>query len=257
MRYLEDIAHKKTIIHKLHPVIKLVTTFIYLTIIVSFDKYEITGLFPLILFPVIMTAAAEIPVFPLIKRLIYIEPLIIGIGILNPLFDNKIISIYGLSISSGWIVFISIVLKSSLTVTSAIILMATTGIDKIALSLRSLKIPKIFVLQILLTYRYISILIEEAGRTMKAYSIRSFENKGIQKKAWGSLLGGLVIRTYDRAQRIYEAMCIRGFSGEYNTGGIFKLSLSDILFLIFWTLFFIVSRLVNLPLLLGLLITGA
>ena len=169
MRYLEDIAHKNTSIHKLNPVIKLITTVLYLIMVVSFDKYEIIRLLPFIIYPLVVILIAEIPVRVIIKRLFFIEPLIIGIGILNPLFDHKTILISGFPVSGGWLIFISIVLKSSLTVASIIVFIATTGMDKIAFSLRILKIPKIFVLQILLTYRYISVLMEEVARTVKAY----------------------------------------------------------------------------------------
>jgi len=41
---------------------------------------------------------------------------------------------------------------------------------------------------------------------------------GIHIKDWGAFAGQLVLRTFDRAQRVYQAMCVRGFTGEYNTG---------------------------------------
>ena len=51
-------------------------------------KISIITLLVLILYPVVVISLADIPVLPILKRVLLIEPLIIGIGIFNPLFDN-------------------------------------------------------------------------------------------------------------------------------------------------------------------------
>ncbi|AET66212.1 cobalt ABC transporter, permease protein CbiQ [Desulfosporosinus orientis DSM 765] len=256
MRLLDDLAQQGTGIHKLHPLMKLLTTVIYLTVVVSFGRYEIGGLLPLLLFPIMIFTLAELPVKPILLRILIVSPFILGIGILNPLFDQQSIIIGGREISRGWITFISILLKSGLTVTAALLLIATTGMDRLAGALRMLKVPRLFVLQLLLTYRYISVLMEEVARTLRAYSLRAPEQKGVHKSAWGSLAGQLILRTFDRAQRIYEAMCLRGFDGEYHTGEVKGIRGWDWLYFISWVSFFLLARMYNIPMLLGSLITG-
>jgi cobalt/nickel transport system permease protein len=256
MRLLDDLARKETSIHKLHPVAKLLTTVIYLILVVSFGRYEISRLLPFVFYPVLIFAFAELPVIPILKRLLLVEPFIIGVGILNPLFDNYIVMIGGFAVSRGWITFSSIFIKCGLTVTVSLLLIATTGMDKLASALRMLKIPKIFVLQLLLTYRYITILIEEVSRMARAYSLRSPGQKGIQRSAWGPLAGQLLLRTFERAQRIYESMNLRGFTGEYNAGDNAKVSLKDFAYLAAWSSFFIIARIINIPILIGALFSG-
>lgn len=256
MRLLDDLALQETVIHRLHPLAKLLTTVSYLTVVVSFGKYEIAGLLPLLLYPVIAFTLAELPVKPILLRILLVSPFIIGIGILNPFFDEQVYLLGGWEISRGWITFLSILLKSGLTVTAALLLIATTGMDRLAGALRMLKIPRIFVLQLLLTYRYISVLMEEVARTLRAYSLRAPEQKGIQRSAWGSLAGQLILRTFDRAQRIYEAMCLRGFAGEYHTGGFKEIRVWDLAYFGGWLLFFVAARMYNIPILIGSLITG-
>ena len=256
IRLLEDLSKKKTFIHSVHPLIKLLTTIAYLTAVVSFGRYEVTSLLPFVFYPVLVFALAELPLAPIIKRVLMVEPFIIGIGILNPIFDQHVVMLGGLAASRGWITFLSILIKGSLTVTASMLLIATTGIEKLAAALRLLRAPKIFVLQLLLTYRYIAILMEEVLRIVRAYSLRAPGQKGIQWKVWGSLVGQLILRTFDRAQRIYEAMSLRGFSGEYNTGGDIKVSLKDIAYLLGWVLFFVIARLVNIPMTIELLLSG-
>ena len=256
MRLLDDLAQQETVIHKLHPLIKLLTTVGFLTVVISFGRHEIGGLLPLFLYPVMVFALAEIPVKPILLRILLVSPFIIGIGILNPFFDPKIYMLGEREISRGWVTFLSILLKSGLTVTAALLLIATTGMDRLAGALRMLKVPRIFVLQLLLTYRYIAVLMEEVARTLRAYSLRAPEQKGINRSAWGSLAGQLILRTFDRAQRIYEAMCLRGFTGEYHTGDFKKIRVRDLTYLAGWLLFLAVARMYNIPMLIGSLITG-
>lgn len=256
MMFLDDLARKETSIHSIHPLIKLLTTVVYLTVVVSFGRYEISSLLPFVFYPVLIFSSAELPVAPILKRILLVEPFIIGIGILNPLFDHHTVMLGGIAISRGWVTFLSIFIKCGLTVTVSILLIATTGMDRLAAALRMLKIPKIFVLQLLLTYRYISVLIEEVSRMMRAYSLRAPGQKGIKKSVWGSFAGQILLRTFERAQRVYQAMSLRGFTGEYNTGDISKVSFKDFAYFAGWGLFFVIARIYNIPILIGSLFTG-
>jgi len=253
---MDDLAGKETSIHRLHPIAKLLTTVIYLTVVVSFGRYEISGLLSFVSYPVLIFVLAELPVAPILKRILIVEPLIIGVGILNPLFDQHTIVLASIVISRGWVTFLSIFIKCGLTVTVSILLIATTGMDKLAVALRMLKVPKIFVLQLLLTYRYISVLIEEVSRMMRAYSLRAPGQRGIHRSVWGSFAGQLILRTFDRAQRVYQSMNLRGFTGEYNTGGVPKVRFKDFAYVAGWSLFFIIARIYNIPMLIGSLFTG-
>lgn len=242
---MDDLARKNTSIHRLHPISKLLATIVYVIAVVSFDRYEIIGLLPFVFYPLILILLAELPVVPILKRLLMVEPLIIGIGILNPLFDPK-----------GWITFASIMIKSGLTVTACLVLVSTTGLDKIAQALRTLKVPGIFVLQLLLTFRYLSVLIEELTRMVRAYTLRAPQQKGVRLKDGGSFAGQLLLRSLDRAERVYEAMKLRGFHGEYHAYGNSKITKKDLLYLMAWSLFFIAARTYNIPAFLGLLFEG-
>ena len=256
IRLMDDLARKDTFIHRLHPLIKFLTTIAYLITVISYDRYEITGMLPLIIYPILIFELGELPVKPILKRALIATPFVIGVGILNPLFDRQVISVAGIVFARGWVTFASIAIKSGLTITAALILIAATGMDKLASALRMLKIPRIFVLQLLLTYRYIWVLLEEVVKTINAYSLRAPQRKGIHNKAWGSLIGQLLIRTLDRAERVYRAMCLRGFNGEYNTGVNARISLKDYLYFTIWLLFFIVASYYNIPVLIGTFLTG-
>ncbi|MEN8906381.1 MAG: cobalt ECF transporter T component CbiQ [Clostridiales bacterium] len=249
MNNLDEFARKDSLIHRINPTIKLLTTVIFLFIVISFDKYNISGLFIFFLYPVLVFSLADIPLVPIIKRILIIEPFIIGIGILNPLLESHSTTIFNITFSIGWITFLSILIKSLLTITATLLLISTTGFDKIASALRSLKVPKIFVLQLLLTYRYISVLLEELIRMIRAYTLRSPFKKGIHISNWGSFAGQLILRTFDRAQRLYFAMCARGFTGDYEFSSsdkkYSKVKVKDYIYILVWGAFFIFSRIYN------------
>ncbi len=256
MRFMDDLARRNTLVHRLHPLAKLASTLAFLAAVVSVERYEISGLLPFFFYPVIVFALAELPIKPMVKRILMVEPFIIGIGILNPLFDQHIVMLGGVAVSRGWITFLSIFIKCGLTVAAALILLATTGMDRLASALRMLGIPKLFVLQLTLTYRYISVLLEEVGRILNAYALRAPGQKGIHWKSWGSLAGQLILRTFERAQSVYGAMCLRGFDGEYRTGDGQRFCTTDLAYMAVWVMFFIIVRFVDIPGLLGLVVTG-
>ncbi|MFO7295805.1 MAG: cobalt ECF transporter T component CbiQ [Caldicoprobacter sp.] len=253
---LDDLARKKTFIHRIHPVMKLLTTIVYIVVLTSFEKHEVSAVLPFVFYPVFIISFAEIPVVPVLKRVLLVQPLIIGIGILNPLFDTYIVMLGNIAISRGWLTFLSILIKSSLVVMVSILLVATTGMDRVAVALRMLKIPKVFVLQLLLMYRYIWLLIEEGFRMAQAYSLRAPGQKGIKMNDLGSFLGQMLLRAFDRAQRVYQAMNLRGFTGEYNAGDVLKVRFRDVLYFVAWSLFFVIARIYNIAALIGALFTG-
>ena len=256
IRLLEDFSEKISLIHAVHPLSKVLVTIFFLIAVVSFGRYEAANLLPLFLYPVILFSWADIPVWPILKRLLLVSPLVIGIGILNPIFDPETVTLLGIVLSKGWLTFISIMIKTFLAVTAALLLMATTGMNGIARALRMMGVPGLFVLQLLLTFRYIAVLTEEALRIVTAYSLKAPGHKGIKRRYWGSLAGRLLIRTMDRSQRIYQAMLLRGFDGEYRSGNNKPPALRDMLYILGWSLFFLLIRIYPIPSIIGNFISG-
>lgn len=256
MFILDELATQRTAIHQISPVLKLIVTLTYLIFVVSYGKYDIAGLIPMFFYPIIIMTAANIPIKPMLAGLALAAPLVIGIGMFNPILDRAIATtVYGIELSAGVISFAALILKCCLTVLAALLLLATTGINKLSAAMHKLHVPQIFIIQLLLTYRYISVLLSEASRIYNAYALRAPQQKGIDNKVWGSLLGNLLLRTYDRGVRVYQAMKLRGFDNHYYGASLDKITTADIIYFVSWAAFFITVRLFNIPILLGLLIT--
>lgn len=253
---LDDLARKQTMVHRLHPLIKLITTLLYLVIIVSFDRYSVSGLLPFVLYPVLVFSLAELPAVPLLKRLLLAAPFLITVGIFNPIFDRVPIIWLDFQLSRGWLTFVSILLKGALTMTAGVLLIATTSFESLGTAMRLLRMPKLSVASLLLTYRYLSVLVGEAARMTRAYRLRAPEQKGVHIRAWGSFAGQLLLRTYDRARRVDQAMRLRGFNGDYHSRAVGRAGLADWIWLLRWAAFFLLARLINLSWLIGQLLMG-
>ncbi|MFA5905765.1 MAG: cobalt ECF transporter T component CbiQ [Desulfobacula sp.] len=257
IRTMDTLASGTSGLHRLDPRAKLITTLIYVVMVVSLGKYEISMMMTFILYPVVMVVGADLPVFYLLKKILLVSPFAILIGIFNPLMDTApLVQIGSLSLSGGWISFFSILLRFALTVGAALILICLTGFNTVCMALEKLKVPTPFVVQLLFLYRYLFVLIEEASRMIRARSLRTFNTGGLRFNVFVPLLGQLLLRTLDRAQRIHLAMLCRGFDGHIRVSRPMHFGHKDLLFVLSWSLFFILARGYNLPVILGSIIEG-
>lgn len=250
--YLDTLSFMDTPIHRLDPRIKLLTTLAFIIAVISFGKYEITGLIPFLIYPVTLVAMGNVPAGYLAQKVLLAAPFAFFIGIFNPFLDHTILVQLGpISISGGWVSFASIMLRFTLTVSTALILIATTGFNAVCMGLEKLGAPRIFANQLLFLYRYIFVLTEEAGRLARARSLRSFQGRGMGLKVFSSMIGHLLLRTLDRAQRIHLAMLCRGFNGEIHQLRPLKIRPVDLGFFLGWSIYFVLMRLYDFPQLLG------
>ncbi|MFH2059853.1 MAG: cobalt ECF transporter T component CbiQ [Pseudomonadota bacterium] len=255
--YLDTLSCSDSLIHRLDPRIKLLTTMVFIVTVVSFDKYEIAALIPFFIFPFIIISMANLPVTYLMKKLLIVSPFAIMIGIFNPFIDSEpMVQLAQISISGGWISFLSIMLRFCLTVIAGLVLISSTGFLSICLAAERLGVPRIFTNQMLFMYRYIFVLIDEAARMVRARSLRSFNGNGMGLKIYGYLISHLLLRTLDRAQRIHHAMLCRGFDGEIRIIKQLKIGVNEILFIFLFSSLFVAMRLFNIPHFVGKFITG-
>lgn len=212
---IDRLSYRDTVIHRLDPRGKIISTMLFILTVVSYPKYEILSLIPYFIFPVlIMTLSGTPPLF-ILKKVLIVSPFAIFIGIFNPLLDTASISISGgVQISAGWISFLSIIIKFTLTISSALLLIATTSFPAICGGLNSLGVPAAFTSQLFFLYRYLFVLIEETMRMVRARDLRTFDTGHMGMKVFVRLTGILFIRTVERAERVYGAMLSRGFRGQ-------------------------------------------
>ncbi len=249
---IDTLAARNQWMNRLHPLVKLMLTIFYIFTLVSFSKYNLMGLLSMVVYPIIGFLLADLSIKECIYRLRIVLPLVCAVGLANPFFDRTPLSLGQLIIPAGLISMVTLMLKGCLAVIASYLLIATTTIEKLCYALRLLHVPKILVTQIMLTYRYITVLLDEVNRITQAYALRAPGQKGVHIKAWGTLAGQLLLRSIDRADNLYESMTLRGYRGEFaylSEKSPFRLG--DLIYLLGWTVAFVLLRQVPVLLLLG------
>jgi cobalt/nickel transport system permease protein len=253
---LDTLACRDSAIHRLDPRAKLVTTLVFILVVVSFDRYAISALLPFGLFPLALIILADLPPRYLLKKLLLAAPFALCVGIFNPWLDRQTLLQFGpLAIPGGWVSFASILLRFTLTVLAALVLIATTSFAGVCRALEGLGAPRVFALQLLFLFRYLFVLLDEAQRLARARALRSFGGRGPGMQVFGHLTGQLLLRTLDRAGRVHLAMLCRGFDGELRLPRRARIGRPEIVFTLGWSAVFIALRLYNVPQLLGRLLT--
>ncbi|MDD7176525.1 MAG: cobalt ECF transporter T component CbiQ [Lachnospiraceae bacterium] len=251
-RELDEMAAGRSVIHRLHPLCKLIVTIAYIFCVVSFHKYDFSGLAVMLLYPVVLFQAAKIPMHVCVYKLRMVLPLVCAVGLANPFLDHRpVILIGNLVITGGVVSMLTLMLKGCLALMASFLLVATTPIDGLCGALRKVHVPKTLTTLLLLVYRYIGVMLGEASAMVQAYSLRAPGQKGIHVKAWGSFLGQLLLRSADRAQELYSSMLLRGFCGEFFYSEVPACGVGSVLFTGGSMAFFVCARLVNIAQLIG------
>ncbi|MFZ2224343.1 MAG: cobalt ECF transporter T component CbiQ [Candidatus Deferrimicrobium sp.] len=254
---LDLLSYRDTVVHRLDPRAKVVATFAFVVVVVSFPKYEVLSLLPFCLFPILIGALGDIPAGFIAKKVVAVSPFAVFLGIFNPIFDSSTVAIApGFAISAGWVSFASILVKFALTISAALLLIATTSFPGICRALRRLGLPALFVSQLLFLYRYLFVLVEEAMRVVRARDMRSFGARGTGARVLVRIVGTLFLRTVERAERIYGAMLARGFRGEVPSMRREAMRPSDASFLLAAGGYFALCRFVPVPQMIGRLVGG-
>ncbi len=125
----------------------------------------------------------------------------------------------------GLIRFGSILLRTWLSVQAGLLLVAVTQFPDLIHALEHLRIPAVLTTIIAFLYRYLFVLTDEVLRLLRAREARSAALPGLKSgrtvfwraRVAGNMAGQLFLRSYERSDRIYNAMLARGYSGQMRT----------------------------------------
>jgi len=237
----ERFSEGDTFLHTLDPRIKIFLAVPYAFIIALSDRLVTAGAGLLISLCLVVCARLRLKMVVRSLKVLFI--FIILLWIFLPL------SIVGSPVfTAGHLVFskegvfraLSITLKSTAIVLFSISILSTSSVFSLVHAMSHLHFPKKFIYLSFLSYRYIHVLHVEYMKLRDAMRIRGFKPKTNLHtyKTFGYLIGILLIRSYDRSERIYNAMLCRGFQGKFYLLDHFKLKKGDIAFLLIMSLLF-------------------
>jgi cobalt/nickel transport system permease protein len=175
--YLDTFSGGTSAVHRLDPRAKLITTLGFIVAVVSFEKYALFALIPFCAFPGVLASASGLPARYLVKKVLMLLPVAAVIALSNPLFDRQVAVYIGpWGISGGWISFFSVLARFAVTVSAVLVLIATTGFNSVCLACRNWACRGRSSCNLLLLNRYIFVLMEEAGKMVRACALRSFDS---------------------------------------------------------------------------------
>lgn len=254
---MDELARMDSSVHRLDARIKVLTTVAFIVAVMSFPRYEVSALMPFFLYPVVLMMSGNIPPGYILRKVLIAAPFALAVGILNPVFDrDSAVFIGSCGISGGWLSFASIAIRFTLTVSAALSLVACTGIHRLCSGMVRMGLPDVFAVQLQLLYRYLFVIANDALRMMRAVEVRSVGRTVLRIRTYASIVGHLLLRSMDRAQRVYQAMVSRGYEGNVRVMSPTQLRKEDLVFLAGWASFFIAARFWNVSLWLGGLLAG-
>lgn len=142
-------------------------------------------------------------------RLAAIAPFILLLSLSIPLSKR---------LEGGWMLMSGMLVKALLSFATVLLLVNTTPFDRLLTALRGLGAPGLLVETLSFMYRYVFVLLDELARMSRARAARSFRRRGLARlKDLAGLIGMLLLRSFERAERVHRAMLARGFDGNLKT----------------------------------------
>lgn len=231
-RELDRLGYGRTAVHRLDGRAKLLVALVFVACVASFPKYAVAELLPFFALPVALAILGRVPARPLLRALAVASPFAVLVGILNPLLDRApLLRVDGIVVTGGVASFASIVVRFVLCLGMVVVLIATTSMPGLLHALVQLRVPRPFVVQIQMLYRYLFLLAGEGERLALARRLRDPRRSRVPAGLAGRLLSALLWRTWERADRVYRCMKTRGFRGDFPFARVPRFRPADAAFL--------------------------
>ena len=210
--------HSKSQLHELSPQLKILST---LLIVISIAFSKIINPFQIISHAVIVFLIirfSNIPIKTYLKRLTLDIPFILFalfLPFLSSGNNDMVFTLFTFEIyRTGLLEMFAILFKATAGLSMGIVLTATTTNIELIYGLQKLKVPPIIIAIMSFSIRYIDVFIDEFKRVKISMQSRGYIEKGIKTLlpiAYAS--GAMLIRGYERGERVYLSMISRGFTG--------------------------------------------
>lgn len=209
---LEQLAAGDSGIHRVLPLPKMLVTLAYLVCLLSLGRSEVHRTAPFLFYPAVVMALAGIPCGMIFRRALVALPFCLFAGLSNLILDRTpLLQLGALTVSAGAASFAVLLVRTLLCVGAVLILVAVTPFSRLTDTLRRLRVPELLVTLIEMVYRYTGILLEEAADMLTAFRLRAGGARWPRLREFGPFVGQLLLRSADRAERVYQAMQCRGY----------------------------------------------
>jgi cobalt/nickel transport system permease protein len=232
---IEELSGRDSLIHRLDPRVKIVLVFLFSVLVAVSDRFLV--LLSALALGFCIALLARLPVKQLVGRLVPVNLFIVFLWLFLPFtFEGEPLFSVGPLVGTheGVLYAARISIKSNAIMAVMIALVASTSILTLGHAMYELRIPKKLVHLFFFTYRYIHVIHQEYVRLVSAMKVRGFRpgTNMHTYKSFAHLVGMLLVRSSDRAERVYNAMLCRGFRGNLYSLSTFSLRSYDVISLI-------------------------
>jgi len=227
---LLDATSIKSPLESLDPRVKLVATVAFSVITAVANR------FPVLLMALALGAGlmvvARVTASDVIRRLTPVNLLMLFLWLFLPLTypGESIQSIGPFTVTREGVLYAArLTVKSNAIMMALIVLVTSTPVFTLGHAMHELGIPQKFVHLFLFTYRYIHVLYREYLRMANSLKIRNFRpgTNWHTYRTFSYMVGMLLVRSVDRADRVHRAMVCRGFNGRLYSLREFKFTGRD------------------------------
>lgn len=124
-----------------------------------------------------------------------------------------------------------IFIKALAIVMATFAMFGSARFDVSMIALQRLRCPRMIVQMLLFTYRYTYTFLDEMERMNTSMKARGFvpATNAYTLRTYGNFVGTLLVRSFERTERIYKAMLSKGYQGEFHTLITFRMGPSDLM----------------------------
>jgi len=218
--FIDEFSGLTSFIHRIEPRIKIIVFFGFILCIVLTppDSFLAFLLYALLIAGLI--ALSKLPFAYVVKKFLAMFPFILMVSVFLPFMKTD-----------GMMIMRNALIKGALSILCMVLLMGTTAYTDLLKAMEKLKFPSLIVMALSFMYRYIFVIEDEMLKMKQAKDARTVGGtKWFHAKALANMLGVLFIRSYERAEAVYLAMCSRGFDGNIKTINDSRIKLKDWVF---------------------------
>jgi cobalt/nickel transport system permease protein len=214
----EEFSSGNSLMHNLDPRVKIIVATLFSITVAVAGRTELLLL--ALLFSAGWLILSNLPLLRVMRRLLLVNGFILLLWLFLPFtYPGKTLFSLGPfdATAEGIRYALSITIKSNTIVLACIALLGTSPIFTLAHALHHLHVPDKLVQLLFFSYRYIHVIYLEYLRLLTAMKVRCFRPRSNLRtyKAYAYLVGMMLINSYDRSERVYDAMLCRGFKGQF------------------------------------------
>ena len=153
VHHMDYHANHNGYLNKIHPLVKLLITIIYIVLLTSIDKYNLVMTLAMSIYLILISIIGDLSIKNALKNLKVVLLLLFILGIANPILDRTIITYIGIiPVTTGIISMCTLLLKGIFAILASYFLILTTSIEEICYALKMIHMPNILITVVMLIY---------------------------------------------------------------------------------------------------------